>query len=206
MWKYSIAALGLGLLSATSVYAQSAFDGRYWGLTLGYGNGDMTHINLSGGVDNVNGAIAGGFVGWNGSKGRIVYGIEGDLSFGRLDASQPCNNPTWTCKAEISALATLRGRVGVESGNNLLYLTGGVAAARMEFSTTNSGGTVFPDTNTATGWVAGLGVEGKWRSGPWNYRVEYMHMDFGKETYQTDIDYISDFDSDIIRVGLSKRF
>jgi len=206
MWKCSIAALGFGLLSASSVYAQSTFDGRYWGLTLGYGNGDMAHISTTGGVENTNGAVVGGLIGWNGSKGRIVYGVEGDLTLGRLDASQPCNNPSWTCKTEISALATLRGRVGVESGQSLLYLTGGVAAARMEFSTTNSGGTVFPDTNTATGWVAGLGIEGKWRSSPWNYRVEYMHMDFGKETYQTDVDYISEFDSDIIRIGLSKQF
>jgi opacity protein-like surface antigen len=205
MLKFGIAALGFGLLSVSSVYAQSTFDGRYWGLTLGYGNGDMTHINRTGGVDNINGAAVGGFVGWNGSKGRVVYGVEGDLSLGRLNETQPCNNPVWTCKAEISALATLRGRVGIESGQSLLYLTGGVAAARMEFST-STGGTVFPDTNTATGWVAGLGIEGHWRSSPWNYRVEYMHMDFGKETYQADIDYISDFDSDIVRIGLSKRF
>jgi len=188
MWKFGIAAIGFGLLSASSVCAESTFDGRYWGLTLGYGDGDMTHINRTGGVDNINGAFVGGFVGWNGSKGRVVYGVEGDLSLGRLNETQPCGNPAWTCEAEISALATLRGRVGIESGQSLLYLTGGVAAARMEFSTAN-GGTVNPDTNTATGWVAGLGIEGKWRSGPWNYRVEYMHMDFGEETYQADIDY-----------------
>ena len=185
--------------------AQSAFDGGYWGLGLGYGSGDASSFDATGDLS-LNGPVLSGLVGWNTSSGNFVYGVEADLSFGKIDGSAPCANPAWSCDANIKALATIRGRLGVEQNGTLFYLTAGGAVGRVELTTINAGGTKFPGSQTATGWVAGIGLEGKFAATPWNYRVEYMHMDLGTETYMADVPYTSEVKSGVLRFGISKKF
>ena len=204
MLKISLVTIGF-VAAVSTANAQSSYDGGYWGVGLGYGSGDVSDFDATGDLS-IKGPVVSGLVGWNASKGNMVYGVEVDLSFGKIDGSAPCANPSWTCEAQIKSLATLRGRLGVVQNGALFYLTAGGAAGRVELATINSGGTAFPGSQTATGWVAGIGVEGKLGATPWNYRLEYMQMDLGTETYTTDVDYTSDVKSGLLRFGVSRKF
>ena len=184
--------------------SQTIFDGTYFGLGLGYGFGDVSSFAAS--TLSIEGAAASGVIGWNGSNGNVVYGVEADLSLGDVNGSATCFNPTWTCDASVRAFGSLRGRVGVAQNNVLFYATAGAAVASVELKTINSGGTEFPDTQTPTGWVAGLGVEGRAGASNWNYRAEYLHHDFGTKTYNTDVPYTSGVTVDLVRFMMTRSF
>lgn len=170
--------------------AQTAFDGGYIAFGAGYGFGDVSDFDGSGSLD-IDGGLVSTAFGWNFSNGNIVYGPEVDLSVGSVSGSAPCFNPTWTCDAEVRTLATLRGRVGFANNNWMAYVTAGGAAGRVQLQTTDAANNMFPDSQWATGWVAGVGVEGIIPSSPWGYRVEYLHHELSERTYQTDVPYDS---------------
>ncbi len=194
-------------MSATlgAAEAQTIFDGMYAGVGVGYGFGTVDQFDASGSLD-IDGFAFSGVAGWNGSTGNTVYGVEADVSLGDISGNAACVNPTWDCAAEVKAMGSLRGRVGVAQNNVLFYLTAGGAVGSVELTTTNAGGTKFPDTQTATGWVAGLGVEARAGASPWNYRFEYLHHDFGTQTYQTDVPYSSPVKVDLVRFMMLRQF
>ncbi len=94
-------------------------------------------------------AVAGLHIGYNAQRGDIVYGIEADLGLA----------------SDVNYIATIRGRLGVASGNLLFYVTGGLAAIGYDssYSINSDHGSSwsFEDTETDTGWVAGVGFEKK---------------------------------------------
>ena len=204
MWKFSFVVFSF-VAAVSTASAQSAFDGGYWGVGLGYGSGDVSDFDATADLS-IKGPVVSGIVGWNASNGNMVYGVEADLSFGKIDGSAACLNPAWTCNGEIKTLATVRGRLGMEQNGTLFYLTAGGAAGRVELTTIDGVGTEFPGSQTATGWVAGIGIEGKLGATPWNYRLEYMHMDLGTETYMTDSPYTSEVKTGVLRFGMTKKF
>lgn len=70
-------------------------------------------------------------------SGNLVYGIVGDISTGFDDSS----NVVWSSEtnsadydAEWNYYATLRGRVGLATGNALLFATGGIAIVDVDYS------------------------------------------------------------------------
>jgi len=191
--------------SVGTAQAQTVFDGGYYGFGLGYGNGEVTNFDGTGNLT-IDGPIASGYVGWNASSGNVVYGVEADLSFGNVQGDALCVNPTWTCDAKVKALGTVRGRLGVAQGNTLFYATAGGAAGSVTLKTINSVGTEFPDTQTATGWVAGIGVEGQWGASPWRYRAEYLYHDLGSKTYTTDVPYTAGTTVGLLRIGVAMSF
>jgi outer membrane immunogenic protein len=75
----------------------------------------------------------------------------------------------------------LRGRVGVAWDRFFLYGTGGVAFAGAGVNICATPGCVS-DSETRTGWVAGVG--GEWAAwtvpaGTLTFKVEYLYADFG---------------------------
>lgn len=153
----------------------------------------------------VNASASGGLVGvhagynWQASP-NWVFGIEGDWDWTNLRASGTNNliravvgtplTDNAFLETKINWLASLRGRLGYASNNWLLYATGGVAFADMDFNAgvncTNvpaslcAGGTQsiragFNDTRI--GGVVGGGVEVKPASN-WIFGVEYLYYRF----------------------------
>lgn len=185
--------------------AQTIFDGGYFGFGFGFGQGDVSNFDGSGSLS-INGPLASGIVGWNASSGNVVYGVEADLSFGDIQGSAACANPTWSCDAKIQSLGTLRGRIGVAQNDTLIYATAGAAAGRVELKTIDGVGNEFPDSQTATGWVAGVGIEGQMGSSAWRYRAEYLYHDLGSKTYNTDVPYTSGTTIGVARIGVVMKF
>lgn len=125
-----------------------------------------------------NAFVGGVQIGYNRqTQSNWVYGLEADLSFiddgldGDIDLTE--------------FLASIRGRLGIASGNSLLYLTGGVAFLGYSDEFTK----VFSDEftkidDTAIGFVVGGGIEHKLRSN-FSVGIEGLYYNFSSEIEDT---------------------
>ncbi|HET9837315.1 MAG TPA: outer membrane beta-barrel protein [Candidatus Angelobacter sp.] len=185
------------------------------------------HLSPSGGS-------GGGTFGFNLQQHWLVYGAEMDFSAMNMSASKtgtatyPCCAPTSftiTQKINTDWLFTGRARLGVASGNFLVYGTAGLAATNFQYSA------VFTDTfataheNAGTdekrkGWVGGAGAEVRLNH-HWSVKGEYLRADFGQsQTTSTNLTaftppiafpsnkftHNADLTANIYRGGLNYRF
>ena len=88
----------------------------------------------------------------------FLLGLAGDYTFGgSLAENRDPAQATWL---DMNGLATARARAGYSNGGATIYVTGGLAAANMEF-----GGLVGPagvestDAQWTYGWTIGGGIE-----------------------------------------------
>jgi outer membrane immunogenic protein len=157
---------------------------------------------------NVNGAIAGGQVGYNWQIGGSVWGLEADAQWsgerGSTNfscvsaaggvcfpgvAALPAGVPGATVAMDQSLqwFGTVRGRVGaLVTPKVLLYGTVGLAYGDIKTSATFTGvstanavvSTTGSSSHTRVGWTAGAGVEGAFAPN-WTAKAEYLYMDLG---------------------------
>ena len=149
--------------------------GPYAGLEGGYG--------WSSGVVSTNGWIGGGYAGYNlQTNQHLVIGLEGDI-VATSKSNDGLKNP-WD--------GSFRGRVGYAWDRYLAYGTAGVAV----------GGLSVPgDSETKTGWTAGLGLETAF-SNNLTGRVEYRYTDLGRFPSSGG----SDYSSNDLLVGVGMKF
>ena len=166
---------------------KGAFNGLYIGASVGYAQIHAEHYprgeaKLSADDSSV---IAGGHLGYNLQCGKLVVGIEGDLSY--VDLSTHAVQPDQTSyRTSIDWLGTLRGRLGIAvHDHTLIYATAGVAFADRTHAlhAPNAPGGTFSqsDSDWATGWVVGAGVEFL-RHERWVLRAEVLRVDLGDES------------------------
>ena len=119
----------------------------------------------------LDGGLGGGQVGYNFQAGKnLVFGVEADFSGTSIsgsDLQQTSGGSDHPAEfAEVSEalkyFGTVRGRVGYTAGNWLVYATGGLAFARVDYGYSVS----EPDTSTTgsvsasehkSGWTVGGG-------------------------------------------------
>ncbi len=195
------------VLTVGSASAQTAYDGTYWGFALGAGSATFegSAANLVGATSG--GARASGLVGWNTSRGDMVYGVEGSLGLAAMDGSVPCFNTDWICTSSVAAVVIARGRIGQVFGSNLVYVTAGFAGAKFELATVlNTTDSTFPDSVTDFGYLVGAGIE-RISEGGWNLRAEITLVEFGASDYQLDRTY-GDMDATMTALDFSliRRF
>lgn len=186
--------------------------GFYVGLNGGYawGSGDPTIVTDdtdSGALDAIDpsGFLGGGQIGYNAQFGNFVIGAEADIQGGWVDGSKAGNVPPLGAVAtssELNWLSTVRGRIGFAGDRMLIYGTGGVAWADMDFTANGvSGG------DTMTGYAVGGGVE--WMlSGNWTARAEYLYVDLGDARITDDVGGSATFDNafHVMRAGINYKF
>ena len=132
----------------------------------------------------VDGGLFGGTVGCNYQISNVVAGIENDLSWTNASGTTgdiPPFNPAARSTTKETWLDTLRGRLGFAWDRFFFYGTGGAAFADEGVTVCGISGCVF-DSQTRTGWVAGVG--GEWAAwtmpgGTLTLKVEYLHADLG---------------------------
>jgi outer membrane immunogenic protein len=148
------------------------------------------------------GWFGGGQVGFNYQTGALVWGLEADGAWANLEgedtfttvdfAGDGKKDYTWKIGTRLDAFGTVRGRLGVLAGDNLLFFgTGGVALGRVTADETVTGydGQGFPASGTVTalasasqnlvGWTAGGGAE--WKLTPSvSLKAEYLYVDLGE--------------------------
>ena len=155
------------------------------------------------------GWLAGFHAGANWQDGKIVGGLEIDLSATGIQGSSTAtvgpvfdpgppggalNSATSTYAGKFEWLGSARGRLGyLATPDILLYGTAGPAWTHytrdenllttrqlLGFGTTDG---VFSNTSYANwrfGWVAGIGGEMRLFNSNWLARLEYLHYDFGR--------------------------
>ena len=103
-----------------------------------------------------------------------MFGIEGDFQFDGVSASGH-DATSGNYKSQLEWLSTLRARAGLPYNRALVYVTGGIAIGGIH----NTADSVYDQSRTAVGWVAGGGVEYK-ITPSWSIKGEYQYIDLGK--------------------------
>ncbi len=188
--------------------------GLYIGLHGGYGlsSADWDFIGAS--LSNPGaGSVLGGQIGYNFQSGRMVYGIEGDLSSTWMNGTDGCGFLV-NCRHDINWMGSVRGRLGftVNDNRTLLYGTGGVAWADAKFASRDAITNAVLGSEysvTQQGWVLGAGIEHQ-LSQNLTMRVEYLNYNFNGMTAPAGtVDVLPtkiDLSSQVVRFGLNLKF
>ena len=156
----SAVALGVSAQESRADHAPTYdWTGPYIGAIIGIGSIEGTADIANSGSGTLplsdSGFMGGLTVGWNAQDGHLVYGIEGDVSFGEVDATAfpfGLTGPTVTVDTDL--FATIRGRAGVAADDIFLYGTAGLAILDGDVS-----GDFGSSSFTAFGGVVGAGAE-----------------------------------------------
>jgi outer membrane immunogenic protein len=175
-----------------SVPVVDNWSGWYFGGHLG---GGWTHNNFSdptgtlASTGTVVGARGSGFLGgpqlgYNWQVTNWVFGIQGDISFTRMNAQTTAPSiPTTFMANETKWISTLTGRVGFASDRMLWYAKGGEAWVRNNYSAIDS---VFTTPNaTAQATRSGYVVGGGWEyafAPSWSTFIEYDYIGLSTKT------------------------
>jgi outer membrane immunogenic protein len=153
------------------------------------------------------GWYGGGQVGYNAQFDRLVLGVEADLQGADISDSTSGVGPAGfsTANVDVNWFSTVRGRVGYAAGPALLYVTGGLAFADVDYSVTAPGVTLSK-SSIKTGYALGGGIE--WAFDPnWSLKSEYLFVDLGDEALSSGgFSSRSETEFRTVRVGLNYRF
>lgn len=198
-----LAVMGTPVFAADPVDVDTTYDwsGAYIGLNAGYGFGgdDRVGIEFSNGVFlpkvgqiDVSGAFGGVQAGWNFQFDSFVFGVEGDVQFAGIDDefSSSVNIPGFGVvdfegRTEIDFFGTARLRGGWAIDRLLIYGTGGLAWANVEYdglgsiSATGLNGSLSND-DIELGFAIGGGAEFAIDES-WSVKAEYLFIGLGHE-------------------------
>lgn len=196
-----------------AVAAPSAWDGGYLGLHGGYAGADVDLTE--GGVSPAQFAKLkpeGGFGGFqSGSSWRFapnwLFGLETDASFMDLKESGLTSPGSYPISTKLDALGTARARFGYVMDSALIYATCGAAYGHEESSYIVPGVETRTSKENHFGWTAGGGIE--WMFAPqWSAKVEYLHIDLGKNEYDLpsvvgNPKQVSEITVDTVKLGIN---
>lgn len=163
----------------------SNWDGGYVGVFAGYAGGSLTGDALYDGVD-LNGWMLGVTAGADFAvTDGVVFGIAGDIAWNNFEADTVTFSSDWN--------GSLRGRLGIDGGAFLPYLTAGLAVANGDDGVTD---------NVHFGWTAGAGVEFAVTEDV-SLDLQYRYTDYATADYSgVDIG----FNTHAVTFGLNWRF
>jgi outer membrane immunogenic protein len=188
--------------------APFSWSGLYVGVNAGYGWGTSSWSDPVSGVTtgdfNVNGALAGGTLGYNLQTGSWVWGLEADFDGSWIKGTDTTFCGGSGCQTSNTWLATGRARIGYAWDRWLPYITAGGAYGNIKMTNPID----LSESQSKFGWVAGVGVEYAFM-GAWSAKFEYLYVDLGTATCSaatcgTDLDV--GFKTNIVRVGVNYRF
>ena len=186
--------------------AASGWAGTYAGLFAGFGKTDNRIVDVEGFANWGNpgyrvdyddsGFVGGPMLGKRFDINGLPLRIELDATFGSLSATSNRLDPVGldeTVKSEIDWVATARAGIEQAIGSATVFITGGLALARIDNSVTdidfgpNRPTQVDPDDSfsaaaTEIGWVSSVGVEAPFAA-DWRLRLEGSYLDFGRSTH-----------------------
>ncbi|MBU2327097.1 MAG: porin family protein [Alphaproteobacteria bacterium] len=233
--KFIFASLSVGLIATTATSAdlgsvdaprplppQGAvadiihdWSGGYVGVVGGGAVGEVETQTGSGTLFSetpLRGGLVGVAAGYNVQSGNMVYGVEADVSWAKVQGDKACAGfPSQTCRYELGWQGTARARVGVAMDRTLFYVTGGLAVAEGNGGVDPIVGAIEgEDQQTYFGYVAGVGAEYA-MTDALSFKAEYLYTDYAKRTSPlgtvSPLDsYESDPSSHLIRVGVNYRF
>ena len=228
MKKYllsSVAALGLVAAGAASaadlparrgpvaapVYAPVpvfTWTGFYVGANAGYGWGniDSTTFGVLPTLNDPEGFIGGGQIGYNYQMGQLVFGVEADFQGADLkaDVRDVFGN---SASNEINYFGTVRARLGYAMDRFMPYITGGFAYANVKSTFATPLASISND-NTQYGYTIGAGLEYAFTNNL-TAKLEYLYVDLERESVRTpfgNANFKVGTDFSLVRAGLNYKF
>lgn len=233
LWIHRFAAAGALLLAASGAPAQQVdWSGIYGGVQAGYGEARAASATTAGlgffapppvgtggqasgnamaqAMPNVStrpyGLLAGGHLGYNWQRARLVYGLEADIQATHISgsaagggAAQITGFPADSINAGMWRTDTLdylslwRARLGYSFGNFLPFVTAGLALGQVRSQAVLNENFVGPTTTITTnlpavssvnsvqvGWTIGTGLEYA-LGAHWRLRADYSYYDLGSQ-------------------------
>jgi outer membrane immunogenic protein len=181
--------------------AGSDWSGYFIGIQGGHSWSDLEYDGL--GIqdeEELEGPFGGLYYGRNWQSGDMVYGLEGSVSAAHMKKEFLIDFPT--VEPGIRAFTTSRAKIGMAFGNLLIFAAGGVSLAYLEIE-----GNLGDDDLWALGWTVGGGLEAKLAE-HWSARLEYLYVDYARETFfegaMSEIDV--EVDGHLVRGGIAYRF
>lgn len=195
------------------VYVPPAFTwtGFYVGANAGYGFGRVRTSGAVNNLDDPQGFIAGGQVGYNYQIGQFVIGGEADLQYSDINAGPNALGLGFVTKGKIDYFGTVRARAGVAFDRLFVYGTGGYAFARASVDLTPAGAAAIglPGITGAkhdhNGYVLGAGVEYAFTNNL-TAKVEYLYVDLEKKQTFSLLPVKSGADFSVVRAGVNYKF
>jgi outer membrane immunogenic protein len=245
-----VVALSQSALADTVEKRAPGWSGFYVGANVTYAGGHNTgdtvltrccHDTATAGVSSFDryqlkpdGWFAGGNIGFNWQMHpHWLVGLEADYSAGRASASridQTSSNLYFysdNIGQKVGELGTVRGRLGWISGGTLLFVTGGVASARVTTTVSDYEAAplfVFPPAWSGSGqvserrygWTLGGGVESR-LTDAWSLKLEYLFVDLGSQQFsfvssqpglgnRSTVTVHTDISEHLLRFGVNYRF
>jgi len=159
------------------------------------------------------GGLIGAHAGYNWQMGSLVFGVIGDIEWANIKGDDGGLSGV-TDQLKDNWRGSFRGRFGMAWDRVLVYATGGVAFATLQYSliaVPPAVGSISADTTTA-GWTVGGGAEYAFNPA-WSAFVEYRYTDFGNHssffpaTGFSAADTISyKYHDSAVRAGISYHF
>ncbi|MFO6464639.1 outer membrane protein [Jannaschia sp. KMU-145] len=224
--KHLVAGLVIALTAIGPATAQD-WSGRTIGLQLGHVSGSPAHTRVipagrQGHEVSADGITFGLSYGHTWQRGRLVFGIDGDLAVSdaagrtvrRGGGNAPCGRGRGGCDHAVNALATVQGRLGFALENGILpYVTGGLAVADVSATASigRCGATPCTVDGIETGYTVGFGIEVPVPD-RWSLRSEVSRVDLGTVRFdrstnpagnrfiETDLSYTH------VSIGFHRRF
>lgn len=164
------------------------WDGVYMGGFVGYGWGtaddvyDWLILESGTAAFDLSGLLAGVALGANFTvTDGIVAGVVGDLAWSGITGEDFSTDAVREAAFDVNWLGSVRGRLGLDGGAFLPYLTAGLAVAN---ATQSLNGSEYIDTQTHIGWTVGAGVEFA-VSPDMSVDLLYRYSDYGSTDYTT---------------------
>lgn len=215
--KHFVACIVVFMTCAGTLCAQTSLTGFHIGALAGYAEGAYESGTTPGIDHEPSGGYWGGQIGWSGSFGSLIAGVDADLAFTSLEGDDNVTVSGFRSdlSSEVNYLGTLRGRLGWMAGNAMIYGTAGLAIADLDnhiVVSSAAGAAVGRDTEGSqhTGWVAGAGVEFP-ITPKISFDAEYLYIDMGDEDVTVNIGAFpftdtADLNLSTVRVGINFRF
>jgi outer membrane immunogenic protein len=145
------------------------------------------------------GFMGGAQIGYNWQTGRIVFGLEADISSlsssGSVTTVVVPNVATVTSSNRIRWMGTVRGRLGVAAAERtMIFATGGLAYGGLRHDhMSNEDGAIanWRASKTKVGYAIGGGVEHAVHKNV-SVRLEGLYVDFGKTTMNSPTSGVCD--------------
>jgi outer membrane immunogenic protein len=217
--RLSLAAAALGAVTTATLAADyapppppeelrpSIWSGFYIGGNLGYAFGGSDEVSVTSdvegtvkGIDDLelHGIFGGGQVGYNAQWDALVIGAIADIEASDIHDDFKKNfviegnDDQVRASAKIDVWGTLRARLGVAFDSVLIYGTGGLAWANVDYDLradnfTTGGSGRIDSSKTRVGYTVGGGLE--WAiDDSWSLGAEYLYVNLGEYTIKGPAD------------------
>ncbi len=178
----ALAASGPALSAPVPVYDwagfYAGFGGSIAGIDVSAGPGSLSPSGTSGSTFTGSGGLFDVFGGFNATQDSLLYGLEAEVSVGRIAGTNP--SPT-TPSLTVNAIGSLSGRLGMMVSGFTVYGKAGLAMA-VGNATENHGSGDKGSSAVHVGGIVGVGTEYQ-VSDTMSVRGELSYAAFAPATY-----------------------